>query len=116
MPAYVSFYRCGRDRTKPVSGGFGLPRPLHFGKNRALGIFTGWRAMMSYIILDEAQSRVIAQAKGAVEIRDQAGKHVGYVAHGFTDDDIRLARERAASKARRLTTADVLVHLSKLEG
>lgn len=70
---------------------------------------------MSHIILDEAQSRVVAQAKGAVEIRDHAGKHLGYVAHGFTADDIRLARERAASSASRFTTAEVVNRLSILE-
>ena len=70
---------------------------------------------MSYIILDEAQARVIAQAKGAVEIREHAGKHLGYVAHGFTDDDIWLAQERAASSAPRFTTAEVLNRLSVLE-
>ena len=70
---------------------------------------------MPYIILDEEQARVVAQAKGEVEIRDHSGKHLGYVAHGFTDDDIQIARERAASSAPRLTTAEVLDHLSKLE-
>ena len=71
---------------------------------------------MSYIILDETQARVVAQTKGAVEIRDHAGKHLGHVAHGFTDDDIHLARERAASDAPRFTTAKVVNRLFALEG
>jgi len=64
--------------------------------------------------MDEAQARGLSQAKGEVEIRDHAGRHLGYVAHGFTDDDIRLARERAASSAPRFTTAEVLNQLSVL--
>jgi len=67
---------------------------------------------MPHITLDEAQARVVAQAKGVVEIRDNAGKHLGSVTHGFTDEDIRLARERAASSAPRFTTAEVLNRLS----
>jgi hypothetical protein len=67
---------------------------------------------MSYIVLDEAQARVIAQAKGHVEVRDRNGKHLGYVTHGFTNEDIRIARERADSKAPRLSTADALRRLA----
>ena len=117
LSANAALVCCGGRRcTQPVSAGFGLPGPSQFGKNRGLGRLSGWRTKMPYIILDEAQTRVVSQAKGDVEIRDHAGKHLGYVAHGFTDDDIRLARDRAASSGPRLTTAEVLDHLSKLEG
>jgi hypothetical protein len=66
---------------------------------------------VSYIVLDEAQARIIAQAKGDVEVRDGNGKHLGYIARGFTDDDIRIARERAESKVTCLSTAEVLDRL-----
>jgi len=67
---------------------------------------------MSYIVLDEAQSRVIDQAKDDVEVRDRNGKHLGYIAHGFTVEDVRIARERAESKVPFLSTAEVLKRLA----
>ena len=66
---------------------------------------------MTYIVLDESQVRILSQSKGEVEVRDPQGKHLGYIAHGFTDADMRLARERATSNAPRLTTAEVLARL-----
>lgn len=70
---------------------------------------------MPYIVLDEAQANVVSQAKGNVEIRDRNGKHLGYLAHGFTDDDIRIARERAVSPSPRFSTAEVLDRLASRE-
>jgi hypothetical protein len=58
---------------------------------------------------------VVSQAEGDIEVRDRNGRHLGYIAHGFTDDDIRIARERADSKAPRLSTEDVLHRLTPRE-
>jgi hypothetical protein len=66
---------------------------------------------VSYIVLNEAQARVIAQGKGDVEVRDGNGKHLGYITQGFTDEDIRIARERAESEGPWLLTAEVLDRL-----
>ncbi len=66
-------------------------------------------------VLDESQAHVIAQAKGDVEVRDRHGKHSGCFVHGFTDEDIRIARERADSKKLRLSPADVLSRLTPRE-
>ena len=70
---------------------------------------------MSHIVLDESQARIVAQAQGEIEVRDRNGKHLGYIAHGFTDEDIRVARERASSKTPRLSTAEVLCRLAPRE-
>ena len=43
------------------------------------------------------------------------GQHLGYVAHGFTDEDIAIAKQRRASDERRYTTQEVLQHLRTLE-
>jgi hypothetical protein len=69
---------------------------------------------MSHIVLDELQANVVLHAKGAVEIRDRNGKHLGYLVHGFTDEDFRIARERAASDEPRYTTEEMLKQLAAL--
>jgi hypothetical protein len=70
---------------------------------------------MQHIVVDEQQAKVIAEATESVEIRDPRGKHLGYVAHGFTDEDVAIARQRIASSAARYTTNQVLDHLRSLE-
>ena len=54
-------------------------------------------------------------AKGSVEIRDRGGKHLGYLVHGFTEEDFRIARERAASDEPCYTTEEMLKQLAALE-
>jgi hypothetical protein len=70
---------------------------------------------MSHIVVSDDQARIICAATGNVEIRDQHGNHLGYVAHGFTNDDIAIARRRLASEEPRYTTKEVLEHLESLE-
>jgi hypothetical protein len=70
---------------------------------------------MPHIVVDDHQAKLIAEASGDVEIRDPQGKHLGYVAHGFSDEDIAIARQRLASHQRRVTTSEVLDHLRSLE-
>ena len=70
---------------------------------------------MPYIVVDDEQVKLISEATENVEIRDLRGKHVGFVAHGFTDDDIAIARRRSASDEPRYTTQQVLEHLQSLE-
>ena len=70
---------------------------------------------MPHIVIDEQQARLISEATGDVEIRDTEGRHLGYVAHGFTDEDIAVARQRLTSVHHRYTTREVLDHVRSLE-
>ena len=70
---------------------------------------------MNHIIVDDQQARIISEATGSVEIRDLQGRHLGYVAQEFTDEDIVLAKQRLASDEPRYTTREVLDHLRSLE-
>jgi len=69
---------------------------------------------MLHIVVDDQQAKLISEATESVEIRDPRGKHLGYVAHGFTDEDIAIARQRIASGEPRSTTKEVLDHLRSL--
>jgi hypothetical protein len=66
---------------------------------------------MSHIVLNDEQAKIVSEATGCVEIRDDRGRHLGYVFHGFTDDDIAVAKRRLASSEPRYTTQQVLDHL-----
>lgn len=70
---------------------------------------------MLHIIVDDDQARLISQAAESIEIRDRGGKHLGYVAHEFTDDDIAVAKQRMTSGEARYTTQQVLDYLGSLE-
>ena len=70
---------------------------------------------MPHIIVDDEQARIISESAENIEIRDRSGKHLGYVAHGFTDEDIAIARERMGSDEARYTTQEVLDHIQSLE-
>ena len=70
---------------------------------------------MHHIVVDDQQAKLIAEATESVEIRDPRGKHPGYVAHGFTDEDVSIAKERLTSEMPRYTTQQVLDHLKSLE-
>ena len=70
---------------------------------------------MHHIVVDDQQARLISEATESVEIRDPRGRHLGYVAQGFTEGDITIARQRLASDEPRHTTQDVLDHLLSLE-
>jgi hypothetical protein len=70
---------------------------------------------MHHIVVDDQQAKLISEATESVEIRDLQGRHLGYVAHGFTDEDISLAKDRLASDDPRHSTQQVLDHLQSLE-
>jgi len=70
---------------------------------------------MHHIVVDDQQAKLISEATENVEIRDPRGRHLGYVAHGFTDEDIAIAQDRLASDEPRYTTQEVLEHLQSLE-
>ncbi len=70
---------------------------------------------MLHITVDDDQARIISQAAESVEIRDRSGRHLGYVAHGFTEEDIAVAKQRMTSGEARYTTQQVLDYLGSLE-
>lgn len=70
---------------------------------------------MGVIVLDESQERLLLESHGKVELRGPSGNHLGYVSHGFTEEDIREALRRAGSDEPCHTTAEVLEHLRSLE-
>jgi hypothetical protein len=73
------------------------------------------RPKMIYIVVDDEQAKLINETGQGVEIRDKRGRHLGFVAHGFSDADIKLAKSRVGPSEPRLTTKEVLDYLSSLE-
>jgi hypothetical protein len=69
---------------------------------------------MLHIIVDDEQARIISESAESIEIRDRHGKHLGYIAHGFTDEDIAIAKRRLESDEPRVSTQQVLDHLQSL--
>ena len=63
---------------------------------------------MPHIVVTDEQARIISQSPRSIEVRDRSGKHLGYVVHGFTGEDIAVAKERMASDEPRSTTQEVL--------
>ena len=70
---------------------------------------------MAHIVVNDEQARIISEATEGIEIRDSEGKHLGYVAHGFTDKDVAIGKQRLESDERRYTTKQVMDHLKSLE-
>lgn len=70
---------------------------------------------MVQVVATADQAKLFAEAKGSIEIVDPYGNRLGYFARPFADEDIRIAKERLASNEPRLTTAEVLENLQKLE-
>lgn len=67
--------------------------------------------VVPHIVVDDQQAKIIAEATHCVEIRDRNGEHLGYVAHGFTEEDLAVARRRLESGEPRRTTREVLDRL-----
>jgi hypothetical protein len=70
---------------------------------------------MHHVVVDDQQAKIISDATESIEIRDPRGRHLGYVAQGFTDEDIAIAKDRVASDEPRYTTPEVLQHLQSLD-
>ncbi len=70
---------------------------------------------MPHIVVDDRQAKIISDAGQTVEILDQHGNRLGYVAHPPTDKDIAVAKRRLQSDEPRFTTRQVLNHLRSLE-
>ncbi len=70
---------------------------------------------MVKIVITEDQARAILEAEDRIEFVDSAGNRLGFFARPFTDHDISIARQRAASNETRRTTQQVLQRLKSLE-
>lgn len=69
---------------------------------------------MVELIVTSEQAKVLAEAQESVEIVDAKGNRLGFFARRFSDRDIAIARERAASAEPGLPTAAVLDRLGSL--
>ena len=70
---------------------------------------------MVKIVVTEDQAKAIAEAEEGVEIVDASGNRLGFFARPFTEDDIAIARQRAASDEPRRSTQQVIERLKSLE-
>jgi hypothetical protein len=73
------------------------------------------RENMPHIVVNDEQAKVIAESAEQIEIRDKDGRHLGYVTHGFTEEDIAMVKQRLASSEPRYTTQQVLDSLRSLD-
>lgn len=71
---------------------------------------------MTQLILDDGQADIIAKSSGEIEVCDRRGNLLGRFSRGFTDEDIAIAKRRAASDAPRYTTQQVVEYLESLDG
>jgi hypothetical protein len=70
---------------------------------------------MTQLVVDDAQAKLISESREGIEIRDRNGNHLGYVAQGFSDEDIVFAEKRASSAEHRYTTQEVISYLQALD-
>ncbi len=56
---------------------------------------------MPHIVVDEQQARLIAEVTEGVELRDNRGRHLGYVVRGFPDAALTIAPQRPESDRSR---------------
>jgi len=70
---------------------------------------------MTQIILSADQVQVVVGASEAVELRDDQGKLLGYVARPSSDTEVTEAKRRLESDGPWHTTEEVLKHLDSLE-
>jgi hypothetical protein len=70
---------------------------------------------MIRIVATAEQIRQLSQADDLIELVDEGGNRLGIVAREVDLEDIRIARERLNSDQPRLSYADVLDHLHRLE-
>jgi hypothetical protein len=70
---------------------------------------------MGRIVIQDQQAKLNSEATESVEIRGPRGRHLGYVARGFSTEDSAIAKERLSASGSRYTTAEVLAHLESLK-
>lgn len=70
---------------------------------------------MVQIVVTPDQARAIADAKDGIVFVDAHGNRLGYFARPVCEEEIAIARQRAASDEPRRTTRQVLERLKSLE-
>jgi hypothetical protein len=70
---------------------------------------------MIRIVATADQIRQLKQATEGIELVDEHGNRLGIVAKEVDLEDVRIARQRLCSDQPRLSYADVLNHLRRLE-
>ena len=70
---------------------------------------------MAFITIDQRQARVLFETPDEIEVRDEQGNRLGYVARGFSAAEIAEARRILASNGPWYTTQQVLDHLRSLK-
>jgi hypothetical protein len=70
---------------------------------------------MTQIILSADQAQLVNAASDAVELRDDQGTLLGYVARSPSETEVAEARRRLATDGPWHTTEQVLKHLDSLE-
>jgi hypothetical protein len=99
---------------------FTCARPLGWfplavsGKTGILQV-EGRKKPMTYIVLNEEQSQVIARALETVEVRDPKGQVLARIEPPFTPEDVAEAKRRLASDQPRFSSQQVKAHLQALE-
>lgn len=73
------------------------------------------RFRMTHIVLSDDQVRAVKSAPGAVELRDEQGNLLGYVARPTSRDRTAEAKRRLNSEGPWHSTDQVLEHLDSLE-
>ena len=70
---------------------------------------------MTQIILSEDQARAVKGSTDAVEIRDEQGNLLGYMARPVDDERIANSKQRLESDGPWHSTKHVLEHLQSLD-
>ena len=66
---------------------------------------------MVQIVVTDQLLRDLENAEGVVEFVDANGKRLGTLVRPPSEEDIRIARDRLASNAKRHTTEEIIAHL-----
>lgn len=70
---------------------------------------------MTRLVLSDEQAQALSLSEETVELVDEQGNHLGYVATGFSREEIAQAERRAGSAGPWYTTEEVLKHLESME-
>jgi len=70
---------------------------------------------MVQIVATDELVRLLESAEGIVELIDANGRRLGTLTRPPTEEDVRLAKQRAAGDGPWHTTKEVIAHLKSLD-
>jgi len=70
---------------------------------------------MIRIVATEEQAKTLAEARESVEIVDSRGNRLGYFTRPFSDEELRIAKERLNSDEKRRSTQMVVERLRSMD-